>query len=378
MERSADVVVIGGGQAGLTVGHYLAKQGLNFVILEGHDRIGESWRRRWDTLRVFTRARYDGLPGMPFPAPPDSFPTKDDVADYLETYAREMRLPVELGVRVERLVRTENESKFTVLADERRFRAGQVVVATGGYSEPQIPAFAGELNGEVLQLHSSEYGRAAQLRPGAVLVVGAGNSGGEIAYSAAAEHETWLVGRDTGQMPWDINGTVARLIDPPFWFLIYHVLTVGTPMGRRAVPSALAHGTPLERVRKADLVNAGVKRIYARATGSHDGLPQLADGQVLDVANVVWATGFRHDYPWIDLPRPVIGEDGMPMHERGVSTVAPGLYFVGLPFQYSLASSLMGGVGRDARYVVDRIAETVKRRAGQESATRPDYTVMAE
>ncbi len=348
-----DVIVIGGGQAGLATGHHLRRRSANFIILEAHDRIGESWRRRWDTLSVFTPARNNGLPGTPFPAAGHVRPTKDAIADYMEAYARRMELPLRTGVHVDSLERLD-DGEFNILAGGDRYEAGQVVVATGGFSEPRIPEFAAELNPEVSQWHSSEYRSAAQLQDGPVLVVGASNSGGEIAHNAAsAGHETWLSGRDTGEMPFDINGRVARMVDRVLWPMLHHVMTVRTPMGRRAAPLIQHHGGPLERIRKRELEAAGVKRVVGRTVGVSDGLPLLDDGRVLDVRNVVWATGFRHEYPWI---RPsVAGPDGYPAHDRGVAAAAPGLYFVGLPFQYAFTSSLIGGVGRDAGFVVDRI-----------------------
>lgn len=353
-----DVIVIGGGQAGLATGYHLRRRGASFVILEAHDRVGESWRRRWDTLRVFTPARNDGLPGMRFPAPGHATPTKDQIADYLEEYVRRMGLPVRTGVRVDSLQRTD-DGDFVACAGTDRYEASRVVVATGGYSEPRIPSFAPDLRPEITQLHSSEYRNASQLQSGAVLVVGASNSGGEIAHNAAtAGHETWLSGRDTGQMPFDINGRVARMVDLVLWPVLHHVVTLRTPIGRRAAPFLQHHGGPLERIRKGELEAAGVKRVLGRTVGVSDGLPRLDDGQVLDVRNVVWATGFVHEYPWIRLRRPVVGEDSWPMHARGVSTTEPGLAFVGLPFQYAATSSLIGGVGRDAAYAVDRLLAT--------------------
>jgi putative flavoprotein involved in K+ transport len=350
-----DVIVIGGGQAGLATGYHLRRRGASFVILEAHDRIGEPWRRRWDTLSLFTRARISGLPGMRFPAPGPSFPTKDQVADFMEAYARQMDLPVRTGVRIDSLDRTD-DGRFVLCAGHDRYESAQVIVATGGYGEPRVPAFASELDPATRQLHSSEYRNAASLRPGAVLVVGASNSGGEIARGAAiAGHETWLSGRDTGQMPFDINGRVSRLVDLAFWPFIHHVVTIRTPIGRKARPFIQEHGGPLERIRKAELEAAGVKRVVGRTVGVTDGKPRLDDAQVLDVRNVVWATGFRHDYPWIRLP--VMGDDGWPVHERGISTQVPDLAFVGLPFQYAATSALIGGVGRDAKYVVDRLLE---------------------
>jgi putative flavoprotein involved in K+ transport len=354
MAERIETVVVGGGQAGLATGMYLAQRGAEFTILERHERVGESWRRRWDGLRLFTPARLDGLPGMPFPGPPDRLPTKDEVADYLEAYAARMRLPVRTGIDVTRMGRGER-TRFAVRTDHGLIEADHVVAASGGWHTPAVPPFADGLSADIVQLHSSAFRSTAQLQPGPVLVVGAANSGAEIAVMAARGHETWLAGRDTGQMPFDIEGRVAHVADHVIWFLANHVLTVNNPIGRRA-RSMRDHGTPLERVRKGDLAAAGVHRITARVEGTREGRPLLANGQVVDVSNVIWATGFRHDYAWIDLDRPVIGEDGWPLHERGVSTVAEGLYFVGLPFQHSLASALLGGVGRDARFVADRLS----------------------
>lgn len=347
-----EVVVIGGGQAGLATGYHLARAGHRFVILDAGQRVGDAWRNRWTRLRVFTRARYDGLPGMRFPAPPASFPTKDQVADFLEDYARRMALTVRSGIHVDSLAQTDG-GRFAIMAGGRRIEADQVVVASGAYHEPRVPDFGSDLGRSIRQLHSSEYRNPSQLQPGGVLVVGAGNSGAEIAFDAAPEHRTWLSGRDTGQMPFPIDGTVSRLVDPLIWFLANHVLTVDTPIGRRAGPSLRTRGVPLERVRLVDLRAAGVTRVYARTVGARDGLPLLDDGSVLDVSNVVWCTGFRHDFAWIELP--IMGEDGWPMQDHGVVPSVPGLYFVGLPFMRAVASALIGGVGRDAAHVVERI-----------------------
>jgi len=354
-----DAIVIGGGQAGLATGYHLASRGVQFVILDANERVGDSWRRRWDSLRVFTPAKYDGLPGMRFPAPSHHFPTKDEVADFLEAYARAKSLPVRTGVHVDRLRRTD--AGYVAESGPDTYEAPQVVVAAGAYHEPNVPDFAGGLRDDILQLHSSEYRTPAQLQPGPVLAVGASNSGGEIAMDVAGKHETWLSGRDTGALPFEVDSGIARIVDTGIWFAFNHVLTLRTPMGRRARPFVQRHGTPLERARPKHLAAAGVRRVTARTTGVRDGLPMLDDGQVLDVRNVVWATGFRHALPWISFP--VNGPDGWPLHERGVSSLAPGLYFVGLPFLYAVASALIGGVGRDARYVVDRLVAAAPARA---------------
>lgn len=354
-----ETVVIGGGQAGLALGYQLAQTGQSFVILDAGERVGDAWRMRWDGLRLFTPARYDGLPGMSFPAPPNAFPTKDDVADYLETYAARMDLPVRTGVRVTDLWHAAGGQGFRIAAGPRVFEAAQVVVATGAFSGPRVPGFASELDPAITQLHSSEFRNASQLREGAVLVVGASNSGAEIALNTARDHHTVLSGRDTGTMPVRPESPMARVVHPFLWFFLNHIANLATPIGRRALSDVRDHGLPLERVWPADLVAAGVDRVHSRTVAARDGLPVLDDDRVIEVTNVVWATGFRPDLGWIHLP--VVGPDGWPMQARGVVPSVPGLYFIGLPFLYSAASSLLGGVGRDAAYLVERMAPKANR-----------------
>ena len=361
-EREAerfDAIIIGGGQAGLAAGHHLARLGLRFVILDAFDRVGDSWRRRWDGLRVFTPAQYDGLPGLPFPAPADTYPTKDEIADYLEAYAERFRLPVRTGVRVSGLRRLgpgrgHEAEAYVVEAGPRRFEAPEVVVATGAYHAPRIPTFAAELDPAIHQLHAIDYRGPANLAPGPVLVVGASNSGAEVAFGAAREHRTLLVGRDVGAMPFPIDSLRSKVFVRFFWPFVNHVVTLRTPIGRRAMPKIRDHGAPLERVRPEDIADAGVERIVGRVAGVRGGRPLLDDGRALEVATVIWCTGFRPNYSWIELP--VTGDDGWPRHVRGEATDAPGLSFVGLPFLHSGGSALIGGVGRDAGYLARRIA----------------------
>jgi putative flavoprotein involved in K+ transport len=346
-----DTIVIGGGQAGLSVGYYLKKQGRPFVILDANERIGGSWRTRtWDSLRLFSPARYDGLPGWAFPASGWSYPTARETADYLEAYAARFDLPVRSGMAVTRLAK--DGDRYVVDCGERRFAADYVVVATGFYGKPSVPDFASELDPRIVQMHSSDYKDPSQLNPGGVLLVGAGNSGADIGMEVSAAHRTWLSGRDKGQFPLRIEHPLRRLVVPILWFVASHVLTVKTPIGRKVRPHVIKAGAPLIRVKSKDLLAAGVERV-AKTTGTQDGLPVLEDGRVLDVANVIWCTGFRQDFSWIDVP--VFGEDSGPMHERGVAS-APGLYFVGLDFLYSFTSENVGGVGRDARHIAKHIA----------------------
>jgi putative flavoprotein involved in K+ transport len=346
-----ETVIVGGGQAGLAVGYHLARRGQRFVILDAHQRIGDAWRQRWDSLRLFTPARYDGLPGMPFPAPAWSFPTKDQVADYLEAYAARFDLPVRSGVRVDRLSR--DGGQYLLAAGDRRFQADHVVVASGAYQRPRIPAFAAELDPGILQLDPIRYRDPSQLPAGGVLVVGAGNSGAEIAFEVSRTHPTWLSGPDTGHIPVRPGSSWDRLLIPPFWWFASRVLTVQTPIGRKVRPRALTTTAPLERVRPKELAAAGVRRV-PRTVGVRDGFPMLEDGRVMEVTTVLWCTGFRPDFAWVDLP--VFDPDGAPAHHRGVVGSQPGLYFLGLWFLSAFTSSLLGGVGRDAEHVAEQIA----------------------
>ena len=289
---------------------------------------------------------------MPFPAPPHSYPTKDEVADYLEAYAARFQLQVRKGVKVDKV--SKHGDRFVVEAGNLRFEADNVVVATGAYHGPRVPTFASELDPDIVQLHSSEYRRPSQLREGGVLVVGAGNSGAEIALEASRSHRTYLSGRHPGSEPTRAGSVADRLVTPLIWFIFSHVLTVNTSMGRKMASELRSHGLPLAQVKPADLLAAGVERIFARTVGVRDGLPLLDDGRVLNVANVIWCTGFQSDFGWVALP--IFDDDGEPKHERGVVATEPGLYFVGLFFQSALTSSLVGGVGRDAAYVADQIA----------------------
>jgi putative flavoprotein involved in K+ transport len=349
-------VVIGGGQAGLSVGYHLARRGLPFVILDANPRIGDAWRNRWDSLRLFTPARFNGLDGMPYPGPAFAFPTKNEMADYLESYARHFDLPVRSGVKVDRV--TREGRRYLITAGERQIEAEHVVVAMASYQAPRVPAFAGQLDQKIVQLHSVDYRGPGQLRDGGVLIVGAGNSGAEIAVEIARGHHTWMSGRDTGQIPFRTNSTASRLGLLRFIFrVVFHrLLTVDTPLGRKVRPKFISQGGPLIRVKSKQLAAAGVERV-PRVAGVRDGQPLLDDGRVLDVANVIWCTGFHNGFSWIDLP--VIASDGEPNHLRGVVTGEPGLYFVGLHFLYALSSTMIHGVGRDA----DRIAGTIGERA---------------
>jgi putative flavoprotein involved in K+ transport len=350
MIEQVETIIVGGGQAGLAVGYQLTRLERQFVILDAHQRTGDSWRTRWDSLQLFTPAHLNALPGLAFPGPQDRCSTKDEMADYLEAYAARFDLPVRRGIRVEAI--TRNADRLVIIADDQRFEADNVVLATGGYQLPYRPGFADELDAGILQLHSSEYRTPSQLQDGDVLVVGAANSGAEIALEASATHRTWLSGRHPGSEPTRPGSRADRIFTPPFWLYISRVASVTNPIGRRLRPRMLTTTLPLGRVKPKDLAAAGVVRL-PRTAGVRDGRPVMDDGQVVDVANLVWATGYRPGFDWVHLD--VFDPAGQPVHDRGI-TAEPGLYFIGLFFLSSLASSLVGGVGRDAEYIARHIA----------------------
>jgi putative flavoprotein involved in K+ transport len=359
--ENIDTVIVGAGQSGLSAGYHLARRGVPFVILEANARVGDTWRNRWDSLRLFTPAAYDGLAGMPFPAPARSFPTKDAMADYLEVYAERFKLPVRTGVTVTRVSR--RGAKFLVTTSESRIEADNVVIAMASYQHPRMPDFARQLDHAIVQLHSSEYRNCAQLADGPVLVVGAGNSGAEIAIEAARNgHPTWISGRETGHVPFRIDSVIGRYVLAPIVirFVFHYVLTLKTPMGRRAHGAeGSMKGTPLIRTRPRELEAAGIQRL-PRTTGVRDGKPLLDDGRVIDVANVVWCTGFHPGFSWVDLP--VFGLAGAPVHNRGIVEKEPGLYFLGLHFLYAMSSTMIHGADRDAEYVANAIAASTRDR----------------
>jgi putative flavoprotein involved in K+ transport len=356
--EQTDVLVVGAGQSGLALGYHLRRRGREVLLVDRNDRIGDSWRTRWDSLKLYSPASRDGLPGMPFPAGPRSYPTKDEMADYLEAYAARHELPVRLGAAVEEL--TQEEGRFVARVGESRIEADTVVIASGVFEKPYVPPFADQLDPTITQLHSSAYRNLSQLQDGSVLVVGASHSGADIAYEAAVGHEVVLSGRDTGQLPASIESRRGRALFRGLFFVGTHVLTVDTPPGRKMRTHVRHGGAPLLRYRRSDLRAAGVERVLERTVGVQDGLPVLDGGRVPDVRNVVWCTGFRPDFGWIRLPLE-IGEDGYPVQYRGVSTT-PGLYFVGLPFLHSFASMLIGGADRDTGRVAEQIAAQPRRR----------------
>jgi putative flavoprotein involved in K+ transport len=343
-----DVVVVGGGQAGLAVARQLAGPfagaGRRFVVLEAAGAIGDSWRTRWDSLTLFTPAQYNGLPGMTFPAPADTYPGKDAVADFLVRYAAVSRLPVRSDSPVTALRVVDGE--FEVRTPDELLRAGQVVVATGPFHSPFVPPASDGFDASVTQLHSAAYRNPDDLPEGPVLVVGGGNSGLQIAEELVRTRDVVVsLGGRAPRLPQRLLGRDL------FWWLTRSGVmrvTADTRLGRRLS----RRGEFVIGTSRRALTRAGV-RFRGRLVGADGRTARFAGGSTLDVGVVLWATGYRSDYSWISIPDVV--RDGRVVHHRGVTGV-PGLYFIGLPWQHTRGSALLGFVGADAAYVADRIA----------------------
>ncbi len=346
-----NTLVIGGGQAGLAVGFHLKRAGIPFLIVDANQRTGDSWRHRWDSLRLFTPNRFNSLPGMPIPGADWGFPTKDELADYLESYASHFGLPIRHGVRVEHLAREGD--RFVARARDEVYEAENVVVAMANFQKPKYPGFADDLDPSIVQLHVADYENPRQLQDGDVLVVGMGNSGAEIAKELIQDRRVFISGEPSAVQPFRPEGLSGRLLMPFVGPVILNrVLTTSTPMGRKARSKTLHKAAPLLRVKPKDLIAAGVERV-GRTVGVVGGYPQTEDGMTLDVANVVWCTGFEPGFSWIDLP--VFDDQGDVVHNRGVVESEPGVYFVGLKFLYSFLSDTLLAIGRDSGHVVDHL-----------------------
>lgn len=353
MDRTHETVIIGGGQSGLAAAHHLARRGIDAVLLEGSDRIGDLWRSRWDSLRLYSPAKYDALPGMRHAMPGHRFPSGREMGDYLEAYASAQVVPIRTGVTVTR-VRADGDG-YAVETSDGTIAARQVIVATGGFQHPYVPDAATELDPAIRQLHSVDYRRPDQLADGAVLVVGLSHSGADVAHEAAiAGHRTIVAGTAHGQLPFPVDSRRARLAWPILRFVASNVLTLRTPIGRKMAPMVRMGGGPLLRYRRQELEAAGVELRPARFVGARDGRPLLADDSVHDVSTVVWCTGFRPDFSWVEPAS--VDDRGWPLQERGLAADAPGLYFLGIPFLSGFTSMLVLGADRDAAFVADAVA----------------------
>jgi putative flavoprotein involved in K+ transport len=364
-DQRLDVIVIGAGQAGLAVAWHLAQRGLRFVVVEAAGQLGDSWRTRWDSLRLFSPAQYDALPGMAFPAPPDTYPGKEAVAAFLRDYAIAFDLPVRLGKRVTSLSQVGGE--FEVRTGDDVLRAQQVVVATGPFQAPVIPQAARGFDASVTQIHSAEYRNPQSLPPGPVLVVGAGNSGLQIAEELVATRQVHVsVGEKVPMLPQRMLGRDL------FWWLTrlgFMRVNTATRLGRRLQ----ARGEFVIGINRRRLKQAGI-RFRPRLVNAQGQTARFADGSSLDVPVVIWATGYRSDYSWIAIPGVVT--DGRVVHGRGVTDV-PGLYFLGLSWQYTRGSALLGFVADDAAHLAEQVALRADTDRSTQVETAPPRTPPA-
>ena len=356
-----DVVVVGGGQAGLAIGYFLARQGRRFVILEAADSIGAAWRTRWDSLLLFTPRRYSALAGSAFPGDPDGYPTRDEVIAYLEEYAASFDLPVELDSAVRSLAVADGG--FVVGLDDRRLEADQVVVATGPFQVPNVPALARELASDVFQTHSTGYMRPSDVPEGTVLVVGGGNTGYQIAKELSATRKVQLaVGTRQKPLPQRLLGRDL------FWWLAKTGLigkTVDSRIGRRLQQRDTLIGSSPRELRRRYRID-----MKPRVVAASGRTISFADGSELDVDAVIWATGYRSEHSWIEPS--VLGSDGRVQHRRGVTEV-PGLYFLGLSWQHTRGSALIGWVKDDAEFIAAEIGASQKERVLEQDTLRsPD------
>jgi putative flavoprotein involved in K+ transport len=339
-----EVVVIGAGQAGLAIGYFLEQQGRKFVISEAADSIGSAWRERWDSLTLFTPRRYSGLPGLRFPGDPEGYPDRDEVIAYLERYAETFELPIELNSPVRRL--TADDGTFVLEVDGRTVTADQVVVATGPFQRPFVPEVANRLGPSVVQMHATGYRSPGDIPEGTVLVVGGGNTGFQIAKELSTARRVVLaVGSKQTPLPQRLLGRDL------FWWLTKSRLfntTIDSRLGRRLSTRETLIGSSPRQLRR----RYGVE-LRARVVDADGRVVRFEDGSELEVDAVIWATGYRPDYSWIDLP--VFDAAGRLRHRRGVTDV-PGLYFLGLTWQHTRGSALIGWVKDDAEFIAGQIS----------------------
>ena len=353
-----DVAVIGGSQAGLAVGHFLSQQGRRFVILERANELAPAWRERWDSLTLFTPRRYSALPGLPFPGDPDGYPTRDEVTAYLEHYAESFGLPVELNSDVEELDRGGDE-RFRLEVGRRAIAADQIVVATGPFQTPYIPKLHEKLSSDLFQTHAVGYRQPGAVPTGTVLVVGGGNTGFQIAKELSATHKVVLsIGSQQKPLPQRVLGRDL------FWWLTKTRLlnkTVDSRLGRKlGMRDTLIGSSPGELTKRHGV------QLKPRLVDGEGRRVRFEDGSELEVDAVIWATGYRSDYSWIKLP--ILGEDGRLRHRRGVTEV-PGLYFLGLTWQHTRGSALIGFIKDDAEFIAEEIAQYQQSREPAQART---------
>lgn len=345
-------VVIGAGQSGLAVAYYLKKYNEDYIILDEGKNVGDSWRQRWDSLRLFTPSQHNGLPGLRFPSKRGYLPTKGEMADYLLNYVQKFSLHIQFNTKVIELLKTTDEYEITT--PQGIVYAKNIIVTTGTNPVAKIPEFASGLKKSIVQIHSSKY-KNPQLFPASnTLVVGAGTSGVEIAIELSESRPTMLSGKPTPHIP----DFVFRYFGILYWLFAYYILTVKTPIGRKVKPIITTSGGPLISVSMNEVNEAKVEQL-PRLKGVENGFPLLDDGRILPVTSIIWATGYKPDFSWIKFD--VTDRNGWPKTYRGIAKDFTGLYFVGMIFQFGLTSGLVGGVGRDAAFVVKHLHKRNKK-----------------
>lgn len=337
-----DVIIIGAGQAGLSMGFFLKQQGVSFLLLDAGERVGDSWRKRYDSLVLFTPKPYSALPGMTFEGNQDAFPSKDEMADYLETYAEQFSLPIQLRTHVQKVKQVD--MGFEVVTNKEILYSKQIVIASGAFQAPFLPLASQQYPKDVFQIHSSAYISPKQIPEGPVLVVGGGNSGTQIATELAMEREvTIAISHPFKFLPLHFLGRSIF-----FWLEILGFLYAGTDTKRGVW--FRKKGDRIFGVECRNLIRSGKVRVKSRVVDVQGERTIFQDGSNMDVKNIIWSTGFVPDYKWLEV-NGALDEKGEPLHYRGVSPVE-GLFFIGLPWQRQRGSALVCGVGRDAEYLL--------------------------
>jgi putative flavoprotein involved in K+ transport len=340
-----DVIIIGGGQAGLSIGYFLKNCNLSFIILEKTSEIGEVWRNRYDSLKLFTPRYFSSLPGLNLSGNPNNYPTKDEIADYLSKYAATFSLPIQTDTTVEGLYKLKEG--FKVITNRGELTTNIVVVATGPFQKPFLPEISNSLSDKVLQIHSSKYKNPLQLNNGSVLVVGGGNSGAQIAVELSKEREVFLsIGHQMKFLPQDIGKKSI------FWY--FNKLGIYSASYKTMVGKFIKNQPdPIFGMELKKLINSGKIKLKTRTVSVENDTIEFDDNSSLRTNNIVWSTGFKMDYSWIKITE-ALNEKGMPLHQRGVTQIA-GLYFLGIPWQFSRGSALIQGVGTDANHLINQI-----------------------
>ena len=328
-QGSYEVLVIGAGQAGLTLGYYLRQAGVRFLIVDAADQVGSAWAQRWDSLVLFTPRRYNAMPGLSFNGDLDQEPTRDEVIDYLHRYATEFDLPIQLNSTVTALHHADG--RYVAELATGTIQADQVVVATGPFQRPRVPDFASSVASDVYQIHSSGYRRPSDLPPGRVVVVGGGNTGYQIAEELAADHRCRPRGGLTAA---SAAATAARAAD----LLVAHQarmqrITIDSRLGRRLRERETLIGSSPAKAKRQGIT------LKPRALEASGRVVRFADGTSVEADAIIWATGYRVRL-LLD-PTPIVDEQGRLRHRRGV-TDQPGLYFLGLQWQHTRGSALLG------------------------------------